>query len=224
MGSFRRLVLLTLAITPSGALSPGPLSASAVAIGGFLGPLGGVLIALGHTIVELPYAAGLYKFMGSMRAVIEKVRIPMNVFIVAFLLYFSYLLFKDSIGVLEGRVGTLSGSFSVSGSLEAVAVGVALTGFNAYFLAWWLTVGYPLIEESSKLGVKGFTAMYISHVWMDYAWLTVLAAGGGAARIMGETPYAILLAILAFILLAFAFKIAADTLKVVRRGLKLGKL
>ncbi|MDM7275462.1 MAG: LysE family transporter, partial [Thermoprotei archaeon] len=110
----------------------------------------------------------------------------------------------------------LSGGFAVSGSLEAVAVGVALTGFNVYFLAWWLTVGYPLVEESSKLGFKGFTAMYVSHIWMDYAWLTILAAGGGATKILGETPYAALLAVLALILTAFALKIAADTLKLIK--------
>lgn len=216
MKGLRKLVLTTLMITPSGALSPGPLSASAAAVGALLGPWGGFLVALGHMAVELPYVAALHRFAGLLKGVLDRLKIPMNIVIIAFLGFFSYLLLKDSIAILRGESSS-PGGLSISGPLEAFTVGAALTGFNVYFLAWWLTVGYPIIEESSKLGLKGFAAMYISHVWMDYAWLILLAVGGGATRVLGVLPYAILLAALAAILAVFALKIAFETARQIFR-------
>ncbi len=211
MSSYRVIVLLTLAITPSGALSPGPLSASAVALGALMGPLGGFLAALGHMVVELPYTLLLYRFTLLLKSFIARFKVVLNTVVVAFLLYFSYLLLHDSLNLLTGSGGFQSSSVIIGGGLlDAILVGALLTGFNAYFLIWWLTVGYPLIEESSKLGFRGFTVMYVSHVWMDYAWLTLLAGGGGAVKLLGSTPYAILLAALALILVVFATKIAID--------------
>ncbi len=212
--NLRKLVLTTLAITPSGALSPGPLSASAAAVGAALGLWGGFLIALGHMAVELPYVAILHRFAGLTRKSLGRMKVPMNVIIVAFLVFFSYLLLIDATALLRGQAS--AGGFQRAGPLEAFLIGITLTGLNVYFLAWWLTVGYPLIEESSRLGLKGFTAMYASHVWMDYAWLMLLAAGGGATRILGTLPYALLLIALSAILIMFALKIARDTWKLLR--------
>mgnify|MGYP001770622533 CR=1 FL=1 len=218
LSGFRRVVLLTLAITPSGALSPGPLSASAVALGALLGPLAGFVVALGHMVVELPYVILLYRFSSLLRGALGVLRVPFNLFVVAFLLYFSYLLLRDSMSLLSGSTSSPGASLIFGeGLLGALATGVLLTGLNVYFLLWWLTVGYPLVEESSKLGFKGLTVMYASHVWMDYAWLTLLAGGGGATRLLGSTPYAVLLAILAVILVVFAAKISIDTINNIRR-------
>jgi len=214
LSSYRMVVLLTLAITPSGALSPGPLSASAVALGALMGPLGGFLAALGHMVVELPYVLLLYRFTFTLRSFITKFKVALNTVVVVFLLYFSYMLLRDSISIVMGLEGSQSPGFIVGGGLlEAMVTGALLTGFNAYFLLWWLTVGYPLIEESSKLGFRGFTVMYASHVWMDYAWLTLLAGGGVTVKLLGSTPYAILLGVLATILVIFAVKIARDTFR-----------
>jgi len=214
LSSYRVVVLLTLAITPSGALSPGPLSASAVALGALMGPLGGFLAALGHMVVELPYVLLLYRFTSTLRGFIGRFKYALNIVVVLFLLYFSYMLLRDAISIAMGLGGS-RGSASIAGGglLGAVVTGALLTGFNAYFLLWWLTVGYPLIEESSKLGLRGFTVMYVSHVWMDFAWLTLLAGGGDAVRLLGSTPYAILLGVLAAILVVFSVRIAVTTFK-----------
>ncbi len=214
MSSYRMIILLTLAITPSGALSPGPLSTSAVALGALMGPLGGFLAALGHMIIELPYVLLLYRFTLVLKGFIGRFKVLFNTIVVLFLLYFSYMLLKDSLSLITSSRDSQSLDVTVGGGLPgAILVGVILTGFNAYFLLWWLTVGYPLIEESSKLGFRGLAVMYISHVWIDYAWLTLLAGGGGAVSILGHTPYAILLGVLALILVILATRITIDTFK-----------
>ncbi len=215
--SIRKLIPLTLAITLSGALSPGPLSASAIIIGASMGLLGGLLIALGHMIVELPYVVILYKLINQFKKFLAKTKLILNIIIILFLSYFSYLLIKDSMKILLNNASqSTTSNLIITDPLGAISIGIILTGLNAYFLAWWLTVGYPLIEESSKYGIKGLSTMYISHVWMDYAWLTILASGGSAVKILGSTPYAILLSIIALILIIFTIKIVLDTTKIIK--------
>jgi threonine/homoserine/homoserine lactone efflux protein len=218
MMNVRKLVSLTLAITLSGALSPGPLSASAIVTGASMGLFGGLLIALGHMIVELPYVTMLYKLVNQFKKFLMKMKVKfiLNVIVTFFLAYFSYLLIKDSINIFQsGAFSFAELNLTVLNPLEAIGIGIILTGFNAYFLTWWLTVGYPLIEESVKYGVRGLSVMYVSHVWMDYAWLALLASGGNAIKLLGSMPYALLLLIIALMLAVFATKIGLDTIKMV---------
>ncbi|MEB3861729.1 MAG: LysE family transporter [Desulfurococcales archaeon] len=202
--SLRSLVAKTLLITPSGALSPGPLSAVGVAVGASLGPAGGLLVALGHMIAELPYVYVLVRFIEAVMRWLDKWRRPLVAVVTVFLLYFSYLLARDAYtlytsGALEVEAGTRTFT-----PLQAILAGIVLTALNPYFLAWWATVGYPLVEGAARHGARGFTVMYASHVWMDYAWLGLLAWGGGAARVLGVRPYAVLLGLLAVVLAVFA--------------------
>ncbi|MGC9148215.1 MAG: LysE family transporter [Sulfolobales archaeon] len=211
-GDLRRIVFLTLAISPSGALSPGPLSISAIALGALLGPLAGLSIGFGHMLFELPYVFILHRFTLVARSFLERIKYYLNIGVFIFLVYFSYLLIIDALKILSGMgsgVSFVSRGFSL---LDALLTGLLLTGFNAYFLIWWITVGYPLIETSSKNGSMGFAVMYSSHVWMDYVWLTLLASGGRFIETTGKVPYSILLMSLAGVLLYFAIKIFIDAI------------
>lgn len=201
----RRVVVETLLITPSGALSPGPLSAAAVAVGASLGPLAGLAMALGHMVFELPYVALLTRWAGRLNRVLSRLEKPLNLAVAAFIVYFAVGLLAQAKMVLDNPQAAIAGASAAGarGLAEAFTAGLALTALNPYFLAWWATVGLPLVRGAASHGAKGFAAMYASHVWMDYAWLALLAAGGaGLARIAGL--YAALLAGLAALLLAFA--------------------
>ncbi|UXD21356.1 lysine transporter LysE [Ignicoccus pacificus DSM 13166] len=190
------LVMKTLLITPSGALSPGLLSASAVAAGASLGVLGGLLVALGHTLFELPYVFVLSTMMGRIKRIAEKYGKVLNAIVIAFALFFAW-------GLIEG-----GGSASVSVS-DALAAGFIFTASNAYFLLWWATVGFPLVEEIAG-SPRRFAVMYTSHVWMDYVWLALLAAVGGASRLLGPY-YSLFNYALAAMLVIFALDIALRT-------------
>lgn len=205
----KSLIVKTLMITPSGALSPGPLSAAAVALGAKLGAAAGLAIALGHMLFEAPYIALLTKGYTGVARLLDRYGKLLNIVVVAFIAWFSYLLVKDGIYVLLSHQVAESALSASSGLLDAIIAGIVLTGANAYFLLWWVTVGFPLIRDAAALGPTGFAAMYTAHVWMDYAWLTLLATGGGAARLIGPEAYGILLIALAALLLLFAADIAA---------------
>ncbi|MEB3755981.1 MAG: LysE family translocator [Desulfurococcales archaeon] len=210
MRELKKIATLTVAVSPSGALSPGPLSAMAITAGLTLGILGGVLLALGHMMVELPYIALLYFSMEKTRKYLEKVKVPMNLIVSAFLIYFSYLLFQTSMQQNLLDVNTHQASI---GTFGAISLGAILTGLNPYFLMWWITVGYPLVSEASKNGTKGLVTMYGSHIWMDYVWLAFLAAAGGLASGISLVAYRGLMFILAIVLLYFAAKTLVDTYK-----------
>ena len=209
-GEAKSLVAKTLLITPSGALSPGPLSASAVALGAKLGIAAGLLVALGHTLFEAPYVAALMQGYRRIASFLERYGRLINAAVIAFLAWFAYMLLHDGILALLGvYTPSLEAGVSASSLADALIAGIVLTGGNAYFLLWWVTVGLPLIRDAAVLGPRGYAVMYASHVWMDYAWLGLLAAGGSLARLMGATVYGAVLAALGVILLVFAADIAA---------------
>jgi threonine/homoserine/homoserine lactone efflux protein len=201
----RDLVVETLLISPSGALSPGPLSAMAVAVGLTLGALGGLAIALGHMLFELPYVALLSRLAPRLRrSFTGTLGRALLLVMGGFTAYFAVSLAQSAVSVLRG--GGLGAYASPVHSLAgAILVGVAYTGLNPFFLAWWVTAGFPLVEGASRIP-GGLVIMYSSHVWLDYAWLAFLALGGGAASLMGSGVYAAILAALSAVLGYFAVK------------------
>jgi len=169
------IILKTLVVTPSGALSPGLLSASAVAAGLVSGPLGGLAVAFGHMAFELPYVFLLSKAIGKVRGHLERFKKVLGLVVFLFTLFFAQ-------GLL-----TSAGMPNVNVS-DALLAGFVFTASNFYFLLWWATVGIPLIEMASE-STKNFAIMYLSHVWMDYAWLALLAGLGRAMTLLGGAVY-----------------------------------
>jgi LysE type translocator. len=86
---------------------------------------------------------------------------------------------------------------------------MALSLFNPFFLMWWLGVGSPLIAEALEGGVQGLLAFYAAHVWIDYAWLSLVAGLGSAARLNGKA-FKGLLAGLAVLMLYFGVSTATS--------------
>ncbi len=196
------LILVTLAVTPSGALSPGPLTTAAVALGVRGGGWRtGFKVALGHMLAELPFVALLcvayQKIEYMLRGPLGEV---MNILAFMFIVYFAALLLRDA---YKGAGGEASTGFG----RNPIVVGAALTGLNAFFLLWWVTVGLAIIRSVVEAGITGFMVMYASHVWIDYAWLALLAeAGSRSVMITGGKGYRILLTALAVILVVLGLR------------------
>ncbi len=215
-GSYGPLIRDTLALTPSGALSPGALSASAAAVGAQLGFIGGLAVALGHMAAELPYVFLLTYSSARMKRVLDRWGWLMGLVSSAFILFFAALLLISAASAWRGEEALLSGGRSAQSLLGAVGVGAALTIFNPFFLLWWLSVGMPLVEGAARYGGKGFAVMYTAHVWMDYVWLAFLAFAAGLLAAYLRL-YAILMVVLAAMLIYYGVKIGRESMVLRRR-------
>lgn len=212
MADLAGVLLVTAVITPSGALSPGPLSVSAMVLGAKDGWKAGVLVAAGHMAFELPYFVLLAFFAKSFQLG-GSVERAMLAAASLFVLFFAYLALRDAWRGAEIDLGKDSPSDSRALSNPFLA-GLVLTGLNPYFLVWWVSVGLPIVEGSSNLGVAG-AAVYAFHVSYDYVWLGLLAylSSLGAKR-FGGRRYRAFLAALGLVLLVFA----ADMMIAALRG------
>uniref|UniRef100_A0A7J3XWX1 Lysine exporter protein (LYSE/YGGA) n=1 Tax=Thermogladius calderae TaxID=1200300 RepID=A0A7J3XWX1_9CREN len=167
-----RAIIDIMAVSTSGALSPGPLSFTAVAAGAYLGVFGGLLVATGHLLFELPFTLLLAHGFRRLGEAISRYRLGLDLAFIASALYFAYESFKAGMNPVNPTGGI------VSSSISALLAGFLLTGLNAYFIAWWLTVGIPLVRVFSEAGALLRLGYYTAHVWIDYAWLTLLSTAG----------------------------------------------
>jgi threonine/homoserine/homoserine lactone efflux protein len=198
VASLAGIVAATLLISPSGALSPGPLSTSAVIMGARgRGAREGFLVAAGHMAFELPYVYLLVRSFGSISSSPGTQRM-LTLVSAGFIFLFAALTLRDAV---RGARPDTGGSGPIYGSF---ATGVILTGLNPFFLAWWPSVAMPIIREAALMGAAGFAAMYASHVWYDFAWLGFLGYAGrkGTEALEGRI-YGALLAGFAALLLVF---------------------
>ena len=198
-------IVKVIVISTSGALAPGPLTVSAASIGARRGWRGGFNEAIGHMAVELPLVLAIvyglhYVFQ------IPAVNIGFGIVGGVFLIFFSYLTLRDALrSVLDSNGNYLYGS--------AVVTGAFLTLFNPYFIAWWIGVGSPLVMYAfQSMYLEGLAIMYTSHVWLDYAWLTLVASLGLLSRTK-LSLYRIILAILAIAIAYFGVSMLANFIR-----------
>ena len=160
------------------------------------------MVALGHVVVELPYVLFLVYTMSRIRLGVigERVLVTLAVLVIV---YFSYLTIRDALAVQEHQITIREVSSGISKS--SFILGVTLTAFNPYFLAWWVTVALPIVMLTAKLGLLSFIVMYAFHVWYDLLWLPFLAQlGKSSLQLLGSRGYRNLLLALGIFLLILA--------------------
>lgn len=171
------LIITVVAVSTSGVLSPGPLSIASVMRGISGGWRAGVALSIGHTLIEFPLITALAYGLLSIT------QNPMLDHIIAllggvFLIVFAVIHFLS----LTHRVQIHQDNVKTS-LRSSITLGVFLTGLNPFFIAWWLTVGSRLILDAMiQLSLLGALFVFLSHIWMDYVWLTVLAQASSRAR------------------------------------------
>ncbi len=202
-----KLIVTTLVISPSGALSPGPLSFATIAEGARGGGWrAGVLVSLGHALFEAPYTL-LLTVIATRLVLSPSVKVAMAVFSAATMVFFAYLIVRDALRGVEPGVGRSAASG------RPLVLGLLFTALNPYFLLWWVGAGWPIIIVASAAMPLSFILMYILHVWYDFLWLSLLAGiGMKGSELLGGAKYRALLLILAALLLLFAFDMLAKAL------------
>ncbi|MDH5482040.1 MAG: LysE family translocator [Candidatus Bathyarchaeota archaeon] len=148
-------------VSISGVMAPGPLFAVTVAKGS-KNKIAGVLIALGHGVIEFPLMFLIY--FGFAWVFAESLA-QKSISLVGglILLYMGFQMLKTE------RKYDLEVSYSRYGSIVA---GILATGANPYFLLWWATIGAALIVSASAFGFVGFLVFAVLHWSCDLFWST----------------------------------------------------
>ena len=186
-------------VTASGALAPGPAFFANIAQGTKSGAKGGLAFSVGHTIFEFSLVI-LLAFTLQTVANEPLIKLVVGVAGGAALLIFGFLQIRDAL-----IPKTAVSNMEKIPSKNPLLLGVLFTGLNPYFIIWWLTAGMPLIENALSLAsFAGVLIMYVSHVWMDYVWITgtaYLAKKG--TNLAGKKGYKTMMVIFGFILVFF---------------------
>ncbi|MFH1370233.1 MAG: LysE family transporter [Planctomycetota bacterium] len=152
-------------ISFSGAIQPGPVTASAITMG-TRNRWAGVLLAIGHGIIEFPLMILIILGLGS---VFQKTSTQIVIGIAggAVLLYMAYNMFKTAGNTSIPQTGTRKD--------KPILAGIVLTISNPYFLIWWATVGLALATDATKFGVYAFALFAVVHWLVDLIWVTALS-------------------------------------------------
>lgn len=201
-------VATVVVVTASGALAPGPLSFGILMHGSKMGARSGFSCAIGHTLVEFPLVLALA--LGLLAAVSQ----PMIKSVVGLvgglgLIGFGILQVYETVKS-KAKLSDTSGTGSLPAS--SLVLGLALTGLNPYFILWWLTIGSVLIVQALAFAaIVGVLIMYVSHVWMDYAFLTTLAYFAKKGKsIVGSKYYKLVLIAFGLILVYYGLSFTID--------------
>jgi len=189
-------VITVVLVTVSGALAPGPLFFRVISHGRKSGARGGLFFSIGHTLFEFSlvlFLAFIWNF-GVTQVAEESV---MNLYggIVGGLALYAF----GAIHIYESIKSKTSNNQREEKSQKVkhpLLLGLAYTGLNPFFIVWWLTAGLKLIGDALAIAsFVGVLIMYVAHVWMDYAWLTLTAyLAKKGVTVLGSKGYRILIA------------------------------
>jgi threonine/homoserine/homoserine lactone efflux protein len=188
-------LLKVVGISLSGALAPGPVTAAAIGMGSS-NRFAGVLMALGHGIVEFPLMVLLLLGVGRLLK-LSYVKIVIGLAGGGFLILLAIQMFQGLAGPGAEQVQTTGSS--------PLAAGILLSAGNPYFLIWWATVGLTLITTAkSGFGLSGFGLMAVAHWSCDFLWLAALSwASFEGSVLLGSAGQRVVLALCAAAMLGF---------------------
>ncbi|MBI4280344.1 MAG: LysE family transporter [Armatimonadetes bacterium] len=182
------------AVSLSGVLMPGPISAMAVSEGARRGFVAGPLITAGHAVSELLMLVALAVGMNHLlqRPAVAGVVGLLGGVVLAWMGW----------GIVEAArraalsPGTAAGpGGTATAGMELVRAGILTTLGNPYWLLWWVTVGASYYVLFSRFGVVALVLLFfVGHIALDLGWTSLLAFVVGAGR--GRIPAGVYRAVL----------------------------
>lgn len=183
---------MVVAISLTGVMSPGPITAVTLARGR-RDPLAGFWVNIGHALAEVPLIIALLTGLGPF---LESPGVYRGVSAAGgvVLLWMGLRLIRKNSGdrtasgdrTSSGDPGASGAPPETPGSQRGPLLeGAAMTALNPYWLLWWLTVGAGLIARARVFEAAWIIAgMVALHLACDLAWGTFLswAAHRGAFR------------------------------------------
>ena len=198
-------LIQVLVISCSGAMQPGPVTASVITMGA-RNRWAGTLMAIGHGIIEFPLMVVIILGLGEYFK-LAKVQIVIGLAGGVFLILMAAQSF------LSLRAKTESEPKVVRDN--PILAGIILTASNPYFLIWWATVGLALATQASQWGIWAFGLFAIAHWSVDLIWLQILSlASFKGSVLLGRHGLRILLMICAAALFFFGVFFIYNAIKI----------
>lgn len=194
-------------LSASGALAPGPMFFVTITHGTRNGTKTGIVFAIAHSIIE--FTLVMLLALGLLSVANEPtVRFAVGAAGGAALVVFGAMQIRSSLHETDQT------NTSTRTTRNLFLLGLALTGLNPYFIVWWLSIGANLILISLEFaGLAGVVFMYVCHVWVDYAWLTLVSGfAKRGAKILKKKWYRAMIAVFGVVLIYFGLSFVVDAL------------
>ena len=158
-------LMWVIGISASGVMMPGPVTAVVIAKG-TQSKWAGLMVAVGHAIVEVPLMAIIY-FGVSAFLKSDGVQIGLG-------LAGGLLLLWLSVGVFKAKPVAVDVKYEGTHK-NAIVAGVATTTASPYFFLWWATVGVTIIAGAKVFG-GGWVVLTGGIHWLfDATWLLFIS-------------------------------------------------
>jgi len=142
---------------------PGPLFAITIKKAA-KSKIAGVLIGLGHGIVEFPVMLLIY-FILSQFTIPTSTQSAIGVIGGSFMIFMGIRALKD-----RNRQDTATAGLK----RDSILAGIWTSAANAGFIIWWLTIGTVLIANAQLFGFSGFCVFAGVHWSVDFIWYTLV--------------------------------------------------
>ncbi len=190
-------LLSAVAISLSGVMAPGSVTAATIAQGATR-KAAGALIAIGHGLVEFTL---MFAIISGFDVVIQSAVAQIGIGIAGglFLLWMGGGMIRD--------IGKEAAAVDGSRRSGPIMTGVLLSAGNPYFLLWWATVGLALATDARRLGWAAFVLFMFIHWLCDLVWLGFLGyMSFRGLRVLGGRVQKVILAVCGGALVLFGIK------------------
>ncbi|MBI3040859.1 MAG: LysE family transporter [Chloroflexi bacterium] len=158
------ILLSAVVISLSGVMMPGPMFAITLAKS-YRTPWAGLQIATGHAVIEVPLILliyfGLARFFES-----STVQFLLSLLGGVMIIWLGVAMFRARGEVVqEGK----------DLPYNALVAGILTSGFNPFFLLWWVTIGSMLIMKFLNFGTMGLSVLILVHWLCDLVWLSFVS-------------------------------------------------
>jgi threonine/homoserine/homoserine lactone efflux protein len=151
-------------ISMSGVLMPGPLFAVTLDKA-TKSKTAGLLIAIGHGVVEFPLMFLIYYWLSSF---VIPDAVPIAIGLVGGL-----VMMAMGVQTFRNRKKTEEKYFHTQ--RDSLVAGIWTTAANAGFVLWWITIGTTLIMNAQIFGLLGFSTFAVVHWLCDFLWYSAIA-------------------------------------------------
>jgi len=186
----------------SGAIAPGPVTATTISLG-VRQKYAGAMLAIGHGIIEVPLILLIVSGAGNF------LKNSIAQMIIGFaggavLLLMGVQMLKDA---RRGGYGANNSNLNAP-----VIAGIVLSASNPYFLIWWITVGAKFVTKAAGFGWAVVVMFIFAHWLSDLVWFQMLSfASNKGAKIMSDRKISVVLSICAVTLILFGGYFFFDT-------------